>query len=345
MSHVHHCPICFERQACNMACDIEPDLRLDDGTESGAHTECDACARASDGDSDRNTSIRVRALKVHAELWRAMNDTDAGALAALRDDGYVHAAVHALLAGDDALAPVPEAWAAHVAAQDERIGRLEAELAEARKTVQSQRGELTKQQHAIRQKNAQLDALHFVWCSGTCDDGTHRHGGELTEEIVVEAERNTRRLRERVAGEERGAREMTKNERDLERLYDEIQTICGHNGEPIAEKQCESTCGARCERPRGHVGCHTAIGHGRWSEPNAGYVPALYPRAKKLDAIGELFALLEECGATMTLHGTPISNAALRKVVEAKAAERLRHASPASTGHHAPPTRQPAWSR
>lgn len=81
---------------------------------------------------DRSQSIRIRALKVHAELWRAMNDTPENALAALRDDGYLHAAVHALLAGDDAMTPAPDAWAAHVAAQDERIARLEAELEEER---------------------------------------------------------------------------------------------------------------------------------------------------------------------------------------------------------------------
>ena len=45
---------------------------------------------------------------------------------------------------------------------------------------------------ALQRKNLQLEALHFVWCSGGCDGG---HGPELTGEIVVRDGRNTRRLR------------------------------------------------------------------------------------------------------------------------------------------------------
>ena len=56
--------------------------------------------------------------------------------------------------------------------------------------------EITRLNDALHRKNVQLDALHFVWCDGGCASGVHRYDhGELTEEIVVEAERNARRLR------------------------------------------------------------------------------------------------------------------------------------------------------
>ena len=46
------------------------------------------------------------------------------------------------------------------------------------------------------ERNRQLDALHFVWCNGGCEAGVHRWTEEkITEEIVLEAERNTQRLR------------------------------------------------------------------------------------------------------------------------------------------------------
>lgn len=51
-------------------------------------------------------------------------------------------------------------------------------------------------QEKLRAKNVALDALHWVWCDGGCAGGTHRHTPvELTEEMVLVAERNTRRLR------------------------------------------------------------------------------------------------------------------------------------------------------
>lgn len=47
----------------------------------------------------------------------------------------------------------------------------------------------------VKRKNLELDALHFVWCDGGCASGVHRFDrGELTQEIVDEAVRNTRRL-------------------------------------------------------------------------------------------------------------------------------------------------------
>lgn len=50
----------------------------------------------------------------------------------------------------------------------------------------------------LRRKNIALDALHYVWCDGGCETGIHRFVPqvEITEEIVVAAERNTKRLRQ-----------------------------------------------------------------------------------------------------------------------------------------------------
>ena len=49
----------------------------------------------------------------------------------------------------------------------------------------------------LHSKNLELDALHYVWCSGGCEDGVHRWMDEkLTEEIVKLAELNTKRLRQ-----------------------------------------------------------------------------------------------------------------------------------------------------
>lgn len=41
--HVHACPTCYRFVPCDEPCDTEPDLRLDDGTECGAHVECERC--------------------------------------------------------------------------------------------------------------------------------------------------------------------------------------------------------------------------------------------------------------------------------------------------------------
>ena len=47
-------------------------------------------------------------------------------------------------------------------------------------------------------RNLELDALHYVWCSGGCPGGVHGYTDSrpVTEKLVQEAERNTRRLRE-----------------------------------------------------------------------------------------------------------------------------------------------------
>lgn len=59
-----------------------------------------------------------------------------------------------------------------------------------------QRRQLTIANEALRERNLQLDAMHWVWCDGGCRGGMHRFGGcEPTEELVVMAERNARRMR------------------------------------------------------------------------------------------------------------------------------------------------------
>lgn len=64
------------------------------------------------------------------------------------------------------------------------------------KRIQNQRAELRRFNECLREKNVALDALHYVWCDGGCRDGVHRWTeGEITEEIVLAAERNARRLR------------------------------------------------------------------------------------------------------------------------------------------------------
>ena len=48
----------------------------------------------------------------------------------------------------------------------------------------------------LHRKNVALDAMNWVWCDGGCHGGVNRYTpGELTEEMVIAAERNTKRLR------------------------------------------------------------------------------------------------------------------------------------------------------
>lgn len=65
------------------------------------------------------------------------------------------------------------------------------------------RAEVAKLNDKLHRKNVKLDALHFVWCDGGCASGVHRFDhGELTEEIVAEAERNALRLRRWLANKD-----------------------------------------------------------------------------------------------------------------------------------------------
>lgn len=66
------------------------------------------------------------------------------------------------------------------------------------KKLANQKKELAFLYDVIKRRNLALDALNYVWCSGGCEGGWNRLGDdkELTEEIVREAEKNTKRLRE-----------------------------------------------------------------------------------------------------------------------------------------------------
>ena len=54
------------------------------------------------------------------------------------------------------------------------------------------------------QRNVELSALHYVFCSGGCDKGVHRYGSEgpeqITPEVLEAAVRNTVRLVEWASG-------------------------------------------------------------------------------------------------------------------------------------------------
>jgi hypothetical protein len=61
------------------------------------------------------------------------------------------------------------------------------------------RREVAQKDACLHQKNRALDALHWVWCSGGCPTGVHRHAGPhgpLTAELVEEAEQAVRRMRQ-----------------------------------------------------------------------------------------------------------------------------------------------------
>lgn len=83
--------------------------------------------------------------------------------------------------------------------ENEELQRL---LEEEREKNRGLRREVRIMQVSLEQKNRALDAMHWVWCSGGCKDGSHRWCSKdsLTEEVVKLAEVNTRRLRQRWAG-------------------------------------------------------------------------------------------------------------------------------------------------
>jgi hypothetical protein len=83
----------------------------------------------------------------------------------------------------------------------QRIASLEAETMTltserdtARMTQEELRAELVKAQANNHQRNLELDAVGYVWCSGTCK-GTRRFTeGDITAEHVAAAMRNTERM-------------------------------------------------------------------------------------------------------------------------------------------------------
>jgi len=75
--------------------------------------------------------------------------------------------------------------------------------------------EVTNLRESMEIKNRELDALHYVWCSGTCGGGVHRYDEmkhiELTEEIVKLAESNVKRLRTKLENLKYAKEHMEKN--------------------------------------------------------------------------------------------------------------------------------------
>lgn len=70
------------------------------------------------------------------------------------------------------------------------------------KTIQQLEQKIKDQKHqlkicneSLQIKNKELDALHYIWCTGGCEKGIHRYHEEpLTKELVELATRNTNRL-------------------------------------------------------------------------------------------------------------------------------------------------------
>lgn len=78
---------------------------------------------------------------------------------------------------------------------DELVRRLEDENADLRRQLAKAKGRARQLEDNLAKKNRELDALHYVWCSGGCEGGVHRHfDKELTAKTVASAVRNTDRL-------------------------------------------------------------------------------------------------------------------------------------------------------
>jgi len=69
------------------------------------------------------------------------------------------------------------------------------ELVAVQRKCKEQARQLTIMREVAEKRNRELDALHFVWCSGGCGKGAHRYSPDtVTRDVVMEAIRNTRRL-------------------------------------------------------------------------------------------------------------------------------------------------------
>lgn len=72
---------------------------------------------------------------------------------------------------------------------------LTAEVERLRAEVTGLRRQVTLATKNSHKRNLELDALHYVWCDGGCEDGAHRwQENPPTHEIVEAAIRNTERL-------------------------------------------------------------------------------------------------------------------------------------------------------
>lgn len=75
-----------------------------------------------------------------------------------------------------------------------QVKNLTHELEQAKAKISKQRHALRWANDANRQRNIELDALRYVWCSGGCPTGVARWSTPVTQEHVDAAVRNTERL-------------------------------------------------------------------------------------------------------------------------------------------------------
>ena len=75
------------------------------------------------------------------------------------------------------------------------IKELTHKVWELEQRIASQRHTLKWHNEALRRKNLELDAMHFVWCDGGCKTGVHRWtDNTVSQEVVDEAKRQVKRL-------------------------------------------------------------------------------------------------------------------------------------------------------
>jgi len=69
--------------------------------------------------------------------------------------------------------------------------------------IKALKKEVTELQQKLHEKNRNLDAMGWVWCSGGCEGGSGRFlpSNKLTLEMVEVAERNTKRMRSWIENE------------------------------------------------------------------------------------------------------------------------------------------------
>jgi hypothetical protein len=76
------------------------------------------------------------------------------------------------------------------------VGDTDLSYDELKKKLERLQQEMHWKNEAWAKKNRELDALHYVWCTGGCPRGVHRYQDEpVTGAIVAEAEKQAKRLR------------------------------------------------------------------------------------------------------------------------------------------------------
>lgn len=113
---------------------------------------------------------------------------------------------------------------------DEAQGRAAAQALEIQrlsKKVANQAREITTMRECLEEKNRELDAMHYVWCDGSCERGVHRYTpGELTQDLVERAVRNVDRLCRKFLGRAYRARILQADaqiQRSVENAWGQVQ--------------------------------------------------------------------------------------------------------------------------